>query len=137
MNYHMLNKESRKYFTRALPMSGVSLVYWALDEPNHFKRMQQFTNIDDRSELVDYLKTANAQNLAASMPTSNTEILLSFPWVPTIENSATRGAFLTQRPEDIYNSDEAPIMDAMFTFTSEVFNCHVSTSVINATFLFI
>lgn len=43
-----------------------------------------------------------------------------FLFQPTIESSSVVGAFLTKMPEEIYNSNEAPAMDTMFSLTTEV-----------------
>lgn len=117
----MLNEESRKYFNRALAMSSTAFNYYALFEPNHLKRMQDYTKVEDNAKLIEYLKNADSKTLANCYQTGNLElILLDSPWVPTIESPSTKGAFITKTPEEIYNSDAAPVMDTMFSFNSQV-----------------
>lgn len=57
------------------------------------------------NRLIDYLKTASTTDLVKCTCPS---------WYPTIESPGTKGAFLTQNPEEIYSSDKPPIMDVMF-----------------------
>ncbi|XP_055299410.1 uncharacterized protein LOC129566985 [Sitodiplosis mosellana] len=48
-----------------------------------------------------------------------------------MESSETKGAFITKNPEEIYKSDKAPIMDTMFSLTSQesiTFNPEITTS---------
>ena len=123
VNYQMLNEESRKYFNRAFAISGSSLNYYPLYEPNHLERMQNFSNIQDKQKLVEYLKTADSATLANAHRTNDLgQFLLETCWVPTIENPEIKGAFMTKTPEEIYKSDKAPVMDVMFSFASQVFN---------------
>lgn len=110
-NLHMLNSESRKYFKRVFLMSGSASDWW-FRKGNHTKEIQEClqTKKSD-NELVEHLKTLNASTL------SNCNYL---PWVTFIENPETPGAFISQTPDEIYKSDEAPIMDTMFGFGSQV-----------------
>lgn len=118
----MLSDESRKYFNRALALSSSALNHYTLYEPNHFERMQNFSNIQDKQKLVEFLKTADSGDLAKFIPISSSiPILLEAQWVPTVEHSGTKGAFITKSPEEIYKSDKAPVMDTMFSFNSQVF----------------
>ncbi|XP_031627086.1 esterase B1-like [Contarinia nasturtii] len=120
VNYQMLNEESRKYFQRALLLSSTALNYYTLYEPNHLERMQKHSNIQDKDELVEYLKTLDSDTLSQCETTSDFgTILLQSHWVPTIEDSKTKGAFLTKHPEEIYQSDEAPAMDTVLSMTSQ------------------
>lgn len=120
VSYHMLNEESRKYFNRAIIMSGVSFNNFALYESNHLERMQNFTNIKDEQKLVEYLKAADSAVLAKVTGLKDSRYIVQTSWAPTIESPETNGAFITQHPEEIYQSDKAPIMDAIFTFNSMV-----------------
>lgn len=116
VGYQMLNEESRKYFNRAFLSSCTALSFYALSETSHLQRMKDFSKIDDEAKLVEYLKTKNSETLA------NSFLGMVRLWVPTIENPNTVNAFITETPEEIYNSNKAPVMDAMFSFNSKV-NC--------------
>lgn len=121
VNYQMLNEESRKYFNRAFALSSSALNHYVLYEPNHLERMQNFSNIQEKQKLVEFLKTADSGDLAKVQTTNDFgNILLEAPWVPTIESFGTKGAFIAKSPEEIYKSDEAPVMDVMFSFDSQV-----------------
>lgn len=115
----MLNSGSRKYFNRVYASSGSAFSAYALRKANHLRLIQECFKIKEMSSLVDYLKTANASTL-------NQCYRLEFPgemlptWVPTIERVGTKGAFFEKTPDEIYSSSEAPIMDTMFSFTSQV-----------------
>lgn len=122
VHYHVLNLESRKYFNRAYLASGVALDYFALHEPDHLGRLYEFSKTQDKKQLIKYLKSTDSQILAECYSTLDFgNVLVSLPWVPTIESPLTKGAFLTKTPEEILNSNEAPVMDILFSFTSEVF----------------
>lgn len=83
--------------------------------------MQECSQVNDANKLIEYLKTADTKVLAACHTTNTLgKILLQVPWVPTIEKSTATNAFLTKTPEEIYNSYDAPVMDALFTFASKV-----------------
>lgn len=128
VHYHILNEESRNYFQRAFVVSGAALDYFALYEPDHYKRVQECFDIEDKTKLIEYLKSTDSKILAECYATQDFgKLLVSLPWVPTIENPSTKGAFLTKSPEDILNSNEAPMMDILFSFTSEVFNKKIDT----------
>lgn len=136
----MLNEESRKYFNRAFALSSTSFNFYTLFEPNHLKRLQECSEIDDKKMLIEYLQTADSDILAKCASTNDLgKLLLAAPWVPTIENASTKGAFITKTPEEIYNSDKAPVLDTMFTFTSDVFQrTHFSFNInINSNFFLV
>lgn len=116
----MLNEESRKYFNRAYLSSGVALNYWSLSHTNHVKRMQEYSKIEDMEKLVEYLKTSDSETFDDCYRWDEFGNILLSPWAPTIESSDTVGAFLTKTPEQIYNSDGAPTIDALFAFTTHV-----------------
>ncbi|XP_031635932.1 cholinesterase 2-like [Contarinia nasturtii] len=120
VSYHMLNEKSRKYFQRAMSLSSTALNYYSLYEPNHLERVQNCTNIQDKNKLIEYLRKGDAGTIAECGQMMKMEpIRFESPWVPTIENPKTRGAFITKSPEEIYKSEKAPIMDTLFTFNSQ------------------
>lgn len=116
----MLNVESRKYFNRAFILSGSAFDYFALSEVNHLERMREFSKIDDKAKVVEYLKTADSKLLADIGSINSFGKTLIPPWAPTIESPMTPGAFLTKTLDAIYESDNAPVLDVMFSFTSQV-----------------
>lgn len=86
------------------------------------KIVQKCSNITGTNELIEYLKTENATTLLnCSPPNFGPDFFLT--WVPVIESNNTKDAFLTKTPEEIYMdpNEDAPAMDAMFSFTSQVF----------------
>lgn len=102
-------------------MSGTVFNYYAMYKPHHLRRIQDYANIEDKNKLIEYLKTTDTNTLAnCSKAEGLGTTLLVVAWAPTIESPSTKGAFITKTPEEIYNSDEAPTMDAMFSFTSQV-----------------
>ncbi|XP_031639929.1 esterase B1-like [Contarinia nasturtii] len=120
VNFHMLNEESRKYFNRAFLLSSSALNYYALYEPDHLERMQTLLKIQDKNKLIEHLKTVETESIAKIIKISTFGLFrLESPWVPTIENSEAKRAFITKSPVDIYQSKNAPVMDTMFSFTSE------------------
>lgn len=115
----MANEVSRKYFNRAFAMSSSGFNPYALRKADHVQEIQKCSQMYDMDKLIEYLKTANGSAFDTCYP-------WTFPgdldpiWVPTIEKSNTKGAFLTKTLEEIYQSDKAPIMDSMFSFASRV-----------------
>lgn len=110
---HMINEESRKYFQRAFSMSGSALQYyvlWAYNN-NREEQIQNCAKTNDTQKIIELLKTASGRALLNCNKPG---------WNPTIESTHTKDAFLTQSPDDIYNSSEAPIIDTMFSFASKV-----------------
>lgn len=116
----MLNEESRKYFNRAYLASGAVFNYWALDENDHLKKMQEYAKIDDVQQLIEYLKTLDSESLGDCYSWDTVGNLVAPPWLPTIESSETDGAFLTKTPDEIYASDNPPVMDTLIAFNSHV-----------------
>lgn len=109
---HMINAESRKYFKRAFSMSGSAYQLYVLRRFDRMKQIQNCTQINDTNEIIAFLKTANNSMLVNC---NNNE------WIPTIENSNAKAAFLTHTLDSIFNSVElSPKMDAMFSFASQV-----------------
>lgn len=111
-----MNEESRKYFTRAFLASSSALSSYALTKANHLHRLKLFSQIDDNDRLIEYLKTAERVNLSTCARIEG----LDAPWVPTIEIPSAVNPFITKSPIDIYNSENAPVMDVMFSFASKV-----------------
>lgn len=71
--------------------------------------------------MIEYLKTAEmAKILYGCFPIERIMGRVLYTWVPTIEMPNAPGAFLTKTPNEIYNSTEAPVIDAMFDFMAEV-----------------
>lgn len=116
----MLNQISRKYFNRAFLSSGTALSFHHFAEANHLQRMMEYSKIDDKDQLIEYLKVADSDFLSRCYPVVIDSQTYYLPWVPTIESPEIDGAFITTTPEQIYNSNEAPIMDVMFSFNSKV-----------------
>lgn len=119
MGLHLLNKESRGFFKRAFLSSSSAFTHHSLVRANHLQRMKDLTEINDIEELIEYLKIADSEFLSTQYAFNTTETL-TYPFVPTIESPNTVGAFITETPDEIYNSGETPAMDTMFSFTSKV-----------------
>lgn len=84
------------------------------------EQIEECSQIKNNSiRLIEYLKTANASVLAECYALDSPLKFRSI-WVPTVEKSSVVGAFLTETPEKIYNSNKAPAMDAMFSMTTTV-----------------
>lgn len=84
------------------------------------QHVQECSKINELDKLIEYLKVESGDTLANCYPFvfSND---LDPVWVPNIEKPNTKGAFLTKSLEEIYNSNDAPIMDSMFGFMAQVF----------------
>lgn len=107
----MLNEESRRYFTRAYLVSG-TVSPLKLRTGNHLLDVQKCLDFNGtHTKLLDYMKTASISTLDKCRNLTGT-LFIQRPNAP--------GAFITKTPDEIYNSDSAPVMDAMFTFTSQV-----------------
>lgn len=110
----MLNAESRKYFNRAYSSSG-AVSGFHLRRDNHVEHLQQCLQINETAYgFAEMLKTANTTALAACN---------YLRWLIYMESPNTPGAFMTQTLDEIYNSDSAPKMDAMFSIATQVFRC--------------
>lgn len=117
VNYQMLNKVSRRYFTRAYCLSGTAFnTFYNMEANDQLQLAKKCFRIHDTEKLIEYLKTANLSSLI-KCNILDTDFK---GWLPTIERSNAPGAFLTKTPVEIYNSDEAPVLDAMFSVTSQV-----------------
>lgn len=122
----MLNPESRKYFNRVFMMSSTALAAPAIWKASQLEQIQECSKIHKMTELIKYLKTANSSVLLQCYALQITRFRSI--WLPTIEDPSVFGAFMTKTPEEIYKSNEAPAMDAMFSFTTQV--CDDSTIII-------
>lgn len=116
----MLNEESRKYFNRAYIASSSALNFHSLRRFNHTKTVQKCSQLENIDEIIAHIKTASADILGACNSTRSMENIL-LTWVPTVEPAGAIRPFLDATPEQIYNSNNAPVMDALFSFTSQVF----------------
>lgn len=116
----MLNTKSRQFFNRVFATSGAAFSSFAIRKANHAQVLQECTEIYDPKKLVEHLKTADKNALRTCSPFDVASGSLIITWVPTIERANISGAFLTKTPEEIYNSNEAPVMDAMFAFNTQV-----------------
>lgn len=120
VTFHMLNEISRKYFKRAFAMSGSIFSYFALTEGNHVNRIKECSNINNHDSLMEFLKTSASEILTQCHFTRDWGKTLKPEWTPTIEIPSAKNAFLTQSPDEIYNSAKAPVLDTLFSFTSQV-----------------
>lgn len=118
-HFHMLNEQSRKYFTRTFLISSSAFSPYALRKADHVYQIQNCSQFQDMNKLVEYIKTADAAILRECY-------LYHFPgklnpvWVPTIESPHNEKAFMTKTPEEIYSLGMAPAMDVMFSFATQV-----------------
>lgn len=120
VGFHLLNKESRKYFHRAYLSSSSAFSHYALTKANNLQQLRDFVKINDTKELIEYLRIAESGFLSTKYPFEFLKTL-TVPWIPTIETPNSIEAFMTKTPDEIYNSDEAPVVDTMFSFNSKVF----------------
>lgn len=118
VNFHMLNKESRKYFNRAFISSSSSFSHYAYPDRNHLDQMKKCTKIDDEKKLIAFLKTVDSDGLDVCQTFSFTNAN-AVPWAPTIESAETVGAFKTKLANEMYSEDPA-VMDTLFSFNSQV-----------------
>lgn len=121
VHFHMLNKESRSYFNRAFAASGTAITTNALTKVNHVQQVQECSKIVEMDKLIEYLKTENSNTLI-KCPQFENPVNLNTIWAPVVESIDTKGAFLTKTPREIYSDPDegVPIMDTMFSFTSQV-----------------
>lgn len=94
-------------------ISDSAFYNYAVHHSNHMPLLQKCFGINQMDRLIDYMKTTNSSNFVQCDKPINH---------PAIESSSTKGAFLTQTPEEIYSSDKPPILDVMFGFNSKVFS---------------
>lgn len=107
---HTFNAKSRKYFNRTFLSSG-SLGFW--HTPYHEQEIWDCLEIDGLTnvELVEYLKTANISTLTKCNGTD---------WLLNYESPNAIRPFLTKRANEIYTSDEPPVLDVLFVVASQV-----------------
>lgn len=123
VDHHMLNEESRKYFNRAHAASGTVFNYFgAPPKGNHLERMLECSQTNDQMSLIQYLKTAPAEDLVKCHFAMNWGKTIKPEWGPSIEKEDARMPFITQSLDEIYNSGKAPVIDAFFSFTDQVCN---------------
>lgn len=79
---------------------------------NNVKQMQNCTQIKELDKLAEHLAIADTSNLLEY------NVQCQAIWAPTVESINAPNAFLIKSPEEIYKSDKAPVMDAMFSFNS-------------------
>lgn len=120
----MHNERSRKNFKRAALFSSSVYNRYALDESNHLDGMLQITRKPNLQELRNYLRTEDKDTIVklarAQFPMKSTEMIMIWPFVPTIESPTAEHAFITKSPEEIYKSGVELEMDALFGFCSKV-----------------
>lgn len=123
VHYQMLNDESRKYFKRAILMSGTSLNYFALSqEDNHTDRMHELARLSGESKIDDIDLEKFLQKVSPEKILEYTSKLEPFGriletiWAPIVENNVP-GAFLTELPEQIYAKKNINI-ETLFSSTN-------------------
>lgn len=85
---------------------------WKLSSGNQLSQVYRCLGFKGtHAELVDYIKTASAATLTRCN---------WLAWILHIESPNATKPFITQTPDEIYDSNEPPVVDAMFTFASEV-----------------
>lgn len=119
VHFHMLNKESRRYFNRAFASSGSAFNAW--QRGTHVELIQECSKLNEEDEMIEFLRAASSQRLLGCKPKTQPGGVEQ-AWLPTIESPQTRGAFLTQPPEEIYRSDRPLPIHTMFSFNSQVFS---------------
>lgn len=103
-------------------MSGSAYNYFAFTEMNHLDRIEECSMSTNSDKMMEYLKWMNAEELVkCHFDFEKWGKTLKPKWTPTLEHPGAKGAFITQTPDDIYNSDKAPVIDTMMSFTSAVF----------------
>lgn len=109
----MLNKVSKPLVTRAFYSSGTGAnpAFYPWRRPNQVQQLKKCFRFSNTAALINFLKTANSSRLVGCTGPI---------WIPVIENKTAPLAFLTDEPENIMKSSEAPVMDAMFSFASQV-----------------
>lgn len=81
--------------------------------------MENCSKIHDKGKLIEFLKTAHSNDFNECQ-TFSSKNANAVTWGPTIESPRTVGAFKVKRPEEIYDSVDPPVMDALFSFNSQV-----------------
>lgn len=80
------------------------------------QKCSQYKQIDD---LVKYVKTSDFATLRKCYATKFPGEIFTY-WTPTIEIPTAVRAFMTKSPNEIFDSDKAPVLDVMFSYASQV-----------------
>lgn len=116
----MLNEESRKYFTRALVMSGSAYSYFAFTEMNHRDSLVECAHTKDVNQMIKFIRVADVRDLIQCRFEDNWGPTLHPEFVPTMEPKGTVNGLVTEPSEDIWTSSKAPVIDTMFTMANQV-----------------
>lgn len=106
-------QQSRPYFNRAFVSGGSAFNSWQFG--NHLQLLQQCSKLTALSQIIQVLKTASIQSVLKCQPTSASKA----EWLPTIESPQTPGAFLTQPPDEYFETDPPLPIHTMFGFNSQ------------------
>lgn len=96
VSFHTLNQESRKYFQRAIPISGTPLTYFGLQESNNHTDLvldvakQSGRNIANNQDLIEFLQNASVDELVENGPPFWFARTLTVPWGPSVEGNLLR-----------------------------------------------
>lgn len=89
VSHHMLNEESRKYFTQSLTLSGVATIWNGYLEGNHRCMIELFAKSLNRSidtdNLIDFMLNASADEINEFSKEHFLSDLLNNLWWPIIE----------------------------------------------------
>lgn len=79
---------------------------------NSLEKIHECLGIDETGDrLADYMKTVDSSILKQCNKTD---------WLMSVESPNAIRPFITKRPEEIYASSEAPVIDMMFFMASQV-----------------
>lgn len=119
VHLQMLNEESQKYFNRAFVISNTAFSMTAMHKIDHTEHIKECSKLNKTDDLIEFLRTSYVSTLRECYSME----LISEPtirWKPTIEIPNAPHAFMTKGPDEILKSNKAPVMDAMFTFATQV-----------------
>lgn len=102
-------------------MSGSVYSYFAMTEGNHLHKMQECAGTRDIKQIIRYMRTSDSKDINQCYFKDDWGKTLKPEWVPTIEPKGTKNGFLTESPDKIWASNEAPVLDSLFSFVSQVF----------------
>lgn len=95
VGYHTMNQESRKYFKRALAISGSPITYFGeLDSNNHTDLVIDIARrnghqINNQIELLEYLKTVTSKEIFEDGPQAPpNQRIYGVAWAPIVEGLA-------------------------------------------------
>lgn len=95
-------------------MSSGCVSAYHLRTDNHLPFLQECLQTNKTgNELIEFLKAASRLELSGCNYMS---------WVVSMESPNAPQPFIWQTPAEIYQSDKAPVMDAMFSVSSQVFS---------------